>query len=105
MTRLGQRAPSPFARPDSDPDSWTRTWESNVTAGRKQLWVGEVDDPSFARFCSGHDIAMVSFDWPLVGALVQDGGVGVGVGPVTTSRLAARGRNRPSGCVPRRGGP
>jgi hypothetical protein len=92
---VGTAGPRPFARPDADPDSWTRTWDSNVAAGRKQLWVGELEDPDFARFCSDHHIPTVSFDWQLVEQLVQDGG-SVGVGSVTTSRLAERARRRPS---------
>jgi hypothetical protein len=91
---VGTAGPRPFARPDADPDSWTRTWESNVAAGRKQLWVGELEDADFARFCSDHDIPMVSFDWSLVERLVPDGRVGVG--SVTSSRLAERARRRPS---------
>jgi hypothetical protein len=91
---VGTAGPRPFARPDADPDSWTRTWESNVAAARKQLWVGELEDPGFAHFCSQHDIPMVSFDWALVEQLVPDDRVGVG--SVTSVRLAERARRRPS---------
>lgn len=90
---VGTAGPSLFARPGDDPDSWTRTWDSNVAAGRKQVWVGELEAPAFQRFCADHHIPMVSFDWPLVEQLAR---AGTGVGPLTSFRLTARASQRPA---------
>lgn len=91
---VGTAGPSPFARPDSEPDSWTRTWDANVSARRKQLWLGELGDPTFAKFCADHDMPVVTFDWSLVEQLTRAGGDGAG--PLTSWPLASRACRRPS---------
>jgi hypothetical protein len=90
----GTAGPPPFARADADPDSWTRTWESNTAAERKQLWIGEVGDGDFTRFCHDHDIPLVSFDWPLTEQLAPRP-ADIGVGSLTSARLAERAHRRP----------
>ena len=92
---VGTAGPPPFARADADPDSWTRSWECNAAAERKQLWVGELGDGDFTRFCHDHDIPLLSFDWPLIEQLAPRP-AGIGVGSVTSSRLAERAHQRPA---------
>jgi hypothetical protein len=92
---VGTAGPPPYARASADPDSWTRTWEANVAADRTQLWVGELEDADFARFCSERDIPLVTFDWPLIERLSSDPDR-IGVGAVTSVRLTERAQRRPS---------
>lgn len=90
---VGTAGPKPYARPDSEPDSWTRSLTANRAAGRKQLWVGEVNDPDFERFCAANSIPLVTFDWGLVEELGETGGHGAG--PLASEALVARAENRP----------
>jgi len=91
---VGTAGPPPYARASADPDSWTRTWEANVAAKRKQLWVGELEDSDFTRFCAEHDIPLVTFDWQLIERLSSDPDRN-GVGRVTSVRLTDRAQARP----------
>lgn len=91
---VGTAGPKPFARSDAEPDSWTRTLNANRCAHRKQLWVGELDDPDFARFCAEHHIPMVTFDWPLIEQLAQANDAGNG--RLSAIALTRRSRHRPS---------
>jgi hypothetical protein len=89
---IGTAGPRLVPNPD-EPDSWTRTWDTNINAGRKQLWVGEVGDTNFERFCADKGIPLVAFDWGLIeqlAALDQDAG-----GPLTSAPLARRAAERP----------
>lgn len=91
---VGTAGPPPYARASADPDSWTRTWKANVAAHRKQLWVGELEDADFTRFCAEHDIPLVTFDWPLIERMTVEPDC-IGVGAVTSVRLAERAQRRP----------
>ena len=51
---------------------------ANICARRKQLWVGELEDPDFKRFCAKNRIPLVTFDWPLIAQLTELGGDGRG---------------------------
>lgn len=73
-------------------DSWTQTFESNIAAHRKQLWLGELGDQNFARFCANHRIPLVTFDWSLIASLRDSGS---GAGPVTSAAVVARAVPRP----------
>lgn len=91
---VGTAGPPLVPRPDGELDSWTRTWETNAAARRKQLWTGELGDQDFARFCSDRGVPLISFDWPLIEELTQNGGDGGG--PLTSAPLAARALDRPT---------
>src|SRR5207302_3097657 len=71
------------------PDTWTQTWEDNVAAGRKQIWLGETGDRDFDVFCGDREIPVVSFDWPLVSACACTE-YGCGAGPLVSSSLCRR---------------
>jgi hypothetical protein len=90
---VGTAGPRPFSRPDAEPDSWTRTLNANICARRKQLWVGELEDPDFKRFCAENRIPLVTFDWPLIEQLTELGGDGAG--SLTAGALVMRARRRP----------
>jgi hypothetical protein len=92
---VGTAGPPPFVRADSDPDSWTRTLENNVAAARKQLWIGELEDPDFASFCAANEIPLVTFDWQLIEHL-ERASEHFGAGRLTTARLTERVRRRPA---------
>jgi hypothetical protein len=91
---VGTAGPPPVERADSGRDSWTRTWEANVAAARKQLWVGELEDPDFARFCATNEIPLVSFDWQLIERLARTP-ERIGAGRLTSTALVQRARRRP----------
>jgi hypothetical protein len=91
---VGTAGPPPWAHASADLDSWTRTWTANSAAERKQLWIGELEDSEFTRFCAAHDIPLVTFDWPLIDRLSSDPDRN-GVGRVTSVRLTDRARVRP----------
>ena len=57
-------------------DSWERTWERNVAARRRQVWIGELGDDVFEAFCERHNVAVLRCDWPLVGAATRIQGAG-----------------------------
>ncbi len=92
---VGTAGPPPFAGAGSDPDSWTRTWENNAAAARKQLWVGELEDPDFARFCAANEIPLVRFDWQLI-ERIERASEHFGAGRLTSAPLAERARRRPA---------
>lgn len=96
---VGTAGPKLFARPDGEPDSWTRTWELNVAARRNQLWLGELEDPDFLRFCEQHSIPLVQFDWHLINALTAPDYQGLG--RLTSAPLVSRARQRPAVAVRR----
>jgi hypothetical protein len=73
-------------------DSWTQTFDSNCADHRKQLWLGELGDADFVRFCESRRIPLVTFDWPLIQSLRQSG---PGAGPLTSVSVVARAVPRP----------
>ena len=89
---VGTAGPSPWAQDAAEPDSWTRTLTLNRESGRKQLWIGELGDPGFVRFCSENRLPLFTFDWPLIGQLAE---LGVGSGPMTSGGIVVRSQKRP----------
>lgn len=56
--------------------SWERTFERNVAARRRQVWVGELGDGDFERFCAQRDIPLMRLDWGLLEAAARAWGEG-----------------------------
>lgn len=78
-------------RPGGDgADSWTRSWEANVADGRRQVWLGELDDPNFERFCAERSVPLVQFDWGLLAALAADEAPLHPSGPLSAKGLSVR---------------
>jgi len=81
----------------SSPESWEQTYERNVRARRKQVWLGELADADFESFCAEHNIPLFRFDWETIAACAQ--AYGEGSGPLATSalcRAAAEGHVGPA---------
>ena len=76
-----------------DSDSWSRTWSANVADRRAQVWIGELGDEAFDRFCGAKGIPVVRFDWGLLAALAARDRENAG-GPITSEALCARARDR-----------
>jgi hypothetical protein len=57
-------------------ESWERTWERNVAARRRQVWLGELGDEVFEGFCRRHEIRLLRCDWPLIKAATDIAGRG-----------------------------
>lgn len=49
---------------------WETTRERNLAARRTQVWVAELGDQDFERFCEEQGIPLVRFDWALLQAAV-----------------------------------
>ena len=56
--------------------SWQTTHERNVAARRREVWLGELGDADFERFCSEHSIPLLRVDWPLLAAAAHEHGTG-----------------------------
>ncbi len=68
--------------------SWERTWERNLAAKRRQVWVGGLGNGEFEKFCEERDIPLVRFDWALLHAAATRWGTGGSL--LATRGLAAR---------------
>ncbi len=71
-------------------DSWyaLRAWA--VDSGRSQVYVGELGDPAFARFCATNDIPLWRWDYGTLAAEDLDG-----AGSAAMSSLLQRARSGP----------
>lgn len=64
--------------------SWEQTYDRNVAARRRQVWVGELGDASYEQFCADRNIPLVRLEWPLLTGAAHRWGTGA-------SRLASTG--------------
>jgi hypothetical protein len=69
----------------SSAESWEQTYERNVRARRRQVWLGELADADFESFCTEHNVPLFRFDWETITACAQ--AYGDGSGPLATSAL------------------
>ena len=72
--------------------TWEQTYARNRAAHRQQLWLGELGDGDFERFCSERDIPLVRFDWALLAASAALRG---GASPLSSRALDERAGERP----------
>lgn len=72
------------------PTSWEAAFAWNAADRRDQVWVGELGNAAFERFCQDHGIPLVNFDWPTVEELVRDERSRCGEGPLASHGLCAR---------------
>ena len=68
--------------------SWQTTHERNVAAKRRELWLGELGDADFERFCAERDIPLLRADWPLIEAAGAQHGCGAS--SLATGAVSAR---------------
>jgi hypothetical protein len=81
----------------SSHDSWEDTYERNLRAHRRQIWLGELADADFESFCAERSIPLFRFDWETITACAEV--YGDGGGPLATRalcRAAAEGRLGPA---------
>jgi hypothetical protein len=71
--------------------AWEQTFERNRAARRTQLWIGELGQSDFERFCTERSIPLVRFDWHLLAASAN---LREGKGPLASTGLDARARAR-----------
>lgn len=74
--------------------SWQITHERNLSARRRQVWVGELGDADFESFCAERQIPLVRFDWPLIAAAADR--YGVGSSPLATKGCCERALGSPT---------
>jgi hypothetical protein len=75
-------------------DSWELTYERNVAARRRQVWLGELGDAEFERFCEERHIPVMRLDWPLIAAASD--AVGVGRSALACTGASARALQLPA---------
>jgi len=68
--------------------SWEQTYERNVAARRRQVWVGELGDGGFEAFCEQRRIPLLRMDWALLRAAAE--AWGAGTSPLASAPLARR---------------
>ena len=68
--------------------SWQTTHERNLAAHRREVWLGELGDADFERFCSNRAIPLLRLDWPLIASAAA--AHGTGASGLATSAAAAR---------------
>jgi hypothetical protein len=73
--------------------SWQTTHERNVAARRRQVWLGELGDADYERFCAERDIPLLRLDWPLIAASTR--AHGLGAAHLASTPLAARALSAP----------
>lgn len=71
-------------------EGWEAAFAWNAADRRGQVWVGELGNAAFERFCGDHAIPLVRFDWPSVEALVRDERARCGEGPLASRGLCER---------------
>lgn len=71
--------------------AWDQTFERNQAARRTQLWIGDLGQSDFERFCAEHSIPLVRFDWQLLAASAN---LHEGKSPLASTGLDARARAR-----------
>jgi hypothetical protein len=71
-------------------EGWEASYAWNSDAGRAQVWIGELANAEFERFCAYHAIPLLRFDWPLVESLVRDAHARCGCGALSSAALCAR---------------
>src|SRR5579875_1243277 len=69
-------------------DSWALTYERNVAARRRQVWLGELGDADYESFCEERHIPVMRLDWPLIAA--ASAAVGVGRSALASTGASAR---------------
>jgi hypothetical protein len=72
------------------PDGWEAVFAWNAADQRGQVWVGELGNAAFERFCNEKAIPLVRFDWPTIEALVRDDYTRCGTGPLSSYGLCQR---------------
>jgi hypothetical protein len=72
------------------PDGWEAAFAWNAADRRRQVWVGELGNAAFERFCTENAIPLVRFDWPTIEALVRDDHARCGTGPLSSHKLCQR---------------
>ena len=72
------------------PDGWEAAFAWNAADHRGQVWVGELGNAAFERFCTANAIPLVRFDWPTIEALVHSDYARCGRGPLSSHELCQR---------------
>jgi hypothetical protein len=72
------------------PEGWDAAFTWNTADRRGQVWVGELGNTSFERFCTDKAIPLVRFDWPTIEALVRNDPTRCGEGPLSSRGLCQR---------------
>jgi hypothetical protein len=72
------------------PDGWEAAFAWNAADHRGQVWVGELGNAAFERFCAENAIPLVRFDWPTIEALVRYDHAHCGRGPLSSHELCQR---------------
>lgn len=72
------------------PDGWEAAFAWNAADQRRQVWVGELGNAAFERFCTENAIPLVRFDWPTIEVLVRDDHARCGAGAFSSDGLCRR---------------